>query len=268
MILSNIISKTFGKIANTKFPKFIQKFINFSYTKLMSVDLSEFQNIDEFNSLNELFTRSLIKPREFDLSENSIISPVDSFVTEMGKLNEEKLLQIKGMEYSVEKLLTKDITYLSRVLNGNYANFYLSPKDYHRYHIPCDLEIKKVIHIAGKLYPVNFRYLRKKLNLFIENERVVIEALTKDKKVIYLVLVGALNVGKMILSFEPKIKTNTEADKVKIYNYENLFLKKGESFGYFEMGSTIVAIFEKDLIELEDIKNRNVKFGDLIAKFK
>lgn len=266
MILTNLISKLFGKFANTSFPTFLQNLINLSYVKLMKVDLSEFDNYKSYKSLNRLFTRELKQNREFSLDEKVFISPVDSYVTEAGKLNSDKLLQIKGMEYSVVELLTKDINYLSRVVDGEYINFYLSPKDYHRYHLPCDLEIKKVIHIAGKLYPVNFRYLNKKLNLFIENERVVIEALTKEGKAIYLVLVGALNVGKMLVTFEPKVNTNSEAGRVKIYNYDNLHLKKGECFGYFEMGSTIVAIFEKSSVELEDIKNRSVKFGEKIAK--
>ncbi len=267
MIFTNTISRLFGKFADTNFPKPIQNFINYSYVKLMKLDLSEFDKIQNYHSLNELFTRKLLKKRKFNNNKKVLISPVDSYITECGKLNADKLLQIKGMEYSAKELLSKDVNFLDRVIDGNYINFYLSPKDYHRYHLPCDLEIKKVIHITGKLYPVNLKYLNKKLNLFIENERVIIEALTPNNKVIYLVLVGALNVGKMVVSFEPKIESNINANEVKIYEFNNLNLKKGECFGYFKMGSTIVAIFEKNSINIKDIKNKNIKFAQEIANF-
>jgi phosphatidylserine decarboxylase len=170
------------------------------------------------------------------------------------------------MPYSVSELLTEKSNYIQKIKNGTFVNLYLSPKDYHRYHMPMDLEIKQVIHKSGKLYPVNFTYLNKQLNLFCENERVIIEAITNDEKIIYIVLVGALNVGKMRITFEPKIETNSEADKTLVYSYENLKLKKGECFGNFEMGSTILMFFEKDFIQLEDIQDKKIKFTDNIGK--
>lgn len=264
MIFSNSISKLFGAVADKKFPKFIQNRINRSYVKLMGVDLSEFKS--EYDSLNELFTRELQREREFDKSENIFISPVDSYITESNRLDLDRALQIKGRDYSIKELLSDRVNYLDRVLDGEYINFYLSPKDYHRYHIPIDLKVKKVIHIAGKLYPVNLKYLNKVPNLFIENERVILECISNSGKVLYLVLVGALNVGAMTLSFESRVQTNREPNSVNIFEYENLELKKGECFGYFQMGSTVVALFERGSFKPEqNLTNSSVKFGDSLG---
>ncbi len=264
-VLTNIISNGFGKFANHRFHPLLQKFINNSYVKFLKLDMSEFKNPSEYKSLNELFTRELIKKRKIDLDEKVVISPTDSLITECGKLKKDRLLQIKGMEYSVNSLLL-ECKNRKKVYDGDFINFYLSPRDYHRYHMPYDLKIKRVVHIPGKLYPVNLRFLRKKLNLFVENERVVLECLTKDKKTVYIVLVGALNVGKMSLVFEKRIQTNQDRE-VRVFEYENLWMKKGELLGYFNMGSTVVLLFEKDSVKLDVEPNRYVKFGQKVATF-
>lgn len=268
MILGNIISKVFGLIANTRFPKPIQSVLNGLYANSFGLDLSEFKNSNQYSSLNELFTRELIINRVFNTDDKIIISPCDSFITESGKLRYLTSLQIKDMPYRVDELLTSSANFIDRIHDGDFINMYLSPKDYHRYHMPMDLTIKRVIHKTGKLYPVNFKYLNKQFNLFCENERVIIEALSSSGKVVYIVLVGALNVGKMRLSFEPKVITNSVANETFVYDYEELKLKKGEAFGNFEMGSTILLFFERDSVELLNIKNKKIKFTDEIAKVK
>ena len=176
MHITNLLSQYFGKFAKKEFPRPIQELINGSYTKFMKLDLKEFKNSKHYKSLNELFTRDLIIKREIDSSKDIFISPTDSLITECGKLKNDTALQIKGMEYSVEELLTyycRDN--FSKLENGEFMNFYLSPRDYHRYHAPVDFKLKKLIHVPGKLYPVNLKYLNKELELFVQNERVVLE---------------------------------------------------------------------------------------------
>ncbi|MDD3476834.1 MAG: archaetidylserine decarboxylase, partial [Sulfurimonas sp.] len=152
--------------------------------------------------------------------------------------------------------------------NGTFINFYLSPKDYHRYHIPTNLKVLKAVHIPGKFFPVNIPSLKKRVNLFIENERVVLLCESASKKRFYIVLVSALNVGVMQVSFEPKIKTNADAQKSSVYNYENLYLNKGDDFGCFEMGSTIVILAQKEMLELSVKAGEDVKYAQNIAKLK
>lgn len=265
MLLSNAISRLFGKFAQAEFPFFMQKIINNFYVKLMKLDMSEFNDPSEYKTLNQLFTRALRESRIFSYG---VLSPVDAFVSKVGKVENDTIFQIKGMEYSLSEMLTHNYSHLAKKLeDGDYANFYLSPKDYHRYHMPCDMRIKSVTHVPGKLYPVNFKYLQKVPNLFIENERVIVEG-EVDGKLIFLVLVGALNVGQMVINFEKDIHTNKKTDHIRKYSYTDLSLKKGDEFGYFKMGSTIVMISEKDLLQLDIYESSKVRFGDKIADFK
>ena len=267
MHISNLISQNFGKFAKKEFPSFFQKIINGTYVKLMKLNMSEFKNAKHYKSLNALFTRELIIKREIDETKNVIISPTDSLITECGKLQNDTALQIKGMAYSVEELLTYNCTSnFEKIKDGSFMNFYLSPKDYHRYHSPVDFKLKKLIHVPGKLYPVNLKYLNKEVELFVQNERVVLEC-EKDGKIFYMVFVGALNVGQMVFEFEPRVETNKDTKEIKVYTYENIEISKADCLGYFKMGSTVVMIWEKDFVVLENLLNQNVKFGQKIAKY-
>ena len=268
MVKTSVISKLFGLFASAKFPKFIQNIINKNYVNLMKVDMSDFKNISTYDSLNALFTRKLVVKRDFNKDENNFISPCDGFITECGTISFGLALQIKGFSYSVRELLGNKIREQSKdkLENGKFINFYLSPKDYHRYHSPIDMQIKKVIHIPGALYPVNLKWLNKVPNLFIENERVVLECETSDKKLFYMVFVGALNVGKMSFVFDERIQTNSKKRYITYYEYGDTFIKKGAELGTFEMGSTIVMFFEKDFINLTCKLEHNIKFGDEIAR--
>jgi phosphatidylserine decarboxylase len=266
---TSLLSQGFGKFASHEFKPWLQKFINRSYVSLMGLDMSEFKQPEEYATLNALFTRSLVRPREFSRDAKDFISPCDSLVSECGRLKDDHALQIKGMSYSVKELLTDEIAAenLEKLQEGTFINFYLSPKDYHRYHMPCDLRINRAIHVPGKLYPVNMPALKNIKNLFIENERVVIEAVTPEGKLMYLVLVGALNVGKMQVSFEPRLVTNDADAYKRPYEFKELSLKKGDNFGCFEMGSTIVIITEKETLDLHVKAGQNVRFTQNIATF-
>ena len=260
MIWTNGISRVFGRFASKEFSKPIQKIINKGYVKFLGLDMSEFQPPENYKTLNKLFTRDLQKKREFSKLDKDFIAPADSLVTEFGSIKDGLALQIKGMEYKVSELLGETLE------SGDFINFYLSPKDYHHYHLPYSATIKKATHFTGKLYPVNLKYLNKQVNLFIENERVVLKCETQNGKTFYMVLVGALNVGEMVLNFEPKIETNKKADEVKTYEYENLTLEKGDDLGFFKMGSTVLILAEKDFFKPKVTEFEKVKFGQIVAE--
>ena len=265
MHITNLISQYFGKLAKTEFPSFIQSIINNGYVKFLKLDMSEFRQPKHYKSLNDLFTRELAIQRQIDEDIKAVISPADSFVTACGKINHDTLLQIKGMEYSIDELLTYHVSNnIERIYNGSFMNFYLSPKDYHRYHAPCDCHIKKLIHVPGKLYPVNIPYLNKELDLFCQNERVILECIDKAGQLFYMVFVGALNVGQMVFEFESAVETNTDAREIKVYEYEHLSVSKGDCLGYFKMGSTVVMLWEKGSIVIQDLLNKKVAFGEKI----
>jgi len=262
LYLSNVISRIFGKFANYSFPYKIQLFINKAYVKIFKIDMSEFEDIKSYKSLNKLFTRKLKKNR---FLQDGFISPSDSKISAIGDIKEDIAFQIKGMYYSIDELLQNFSHSEKEILkNGKFITFYLSPKDYHRYHAPIDMKITKTVHIPGLLLPVNKTSLLKNCNLFIKNERVICKCEDKNQNIFYLVFVGALNVGKIIIEKLPEISTNT-AGMNKIYEQEIEF-KKGEELGRFEMGSTIVALFPQNFLEFTTKLDDSVRFGEKIAR--
>lgn len=264
---TSIISRVFGRFASHEFSPAIQSIINNSYVKLMGLDMSRFDEPSIYITLNKLFTRSFMIAPQIDTSKESIISPVDALITDFGKINNNQAYQIKGMSYSTKELLGENYSAIAdKIIDGDFANFYLSPKDYHRYHAPIDIIIKSATHIPGKLYPVNMPLLKNKLNLFIENERVILECETVNGKLLFLVLVGALNVGKMVFSFDETIQTNMKSQETTKHTYKDLKINKGYLLGWFEMGSTIVILSEKDAINYSNLKiNQHIIFGDKIG---
>ncbi len=267
--ITSLISQYFGRFASSEFPTWFQRIVNKSYVKLMKLDMSEFYHPNRYKSLNALFTRKLRNDRYYSLDADDFISPCDSWISELGDIENTDALQIKGMSYDFHEVLGENFTSEEKevINNGKFINFYLSPRDYHRYHIPTNLKVLKAVHIPGKFYPVNLKSLNTRINLFSENERVVILCETTQNKRFYMVLVSALNVGVMNVSFEPKIKTNADATNQQVFEYKDLYLNKGDDFGCFEMGSTIVVLAQKDMLDISGLKqNDNVKYGQTIAR--
>lgn len=260
MNLSNKFSRLFGRFASYEFPSFLQNLINNVYVKIFDIDLSEFAPASSYASLNALFTRALTSERTINPNPIVLIAPCDSLITQMGKSTQKNALQIKGMEYSIEELLGQKLD-----REFYYINFYLSPKDYHRYHAPCDMEICEVRYFGGELLPVNLPSLQKNQSLFVRNERVVVVAKTSSHKWIYFVAVGALNVGSMVMHFEGRIQSNAKSHNI-CYTYRTpIGIKKGEELGMFKMGSTIVLFMEQMIPDINI--NQKVKFAQDLGTY-
>ncbi|MDF1875091.1 phosphatidylserine decarboxylase [Sulfurimonas sp. SAG-AH-194-I05] len=266
--ITSLISQNFGKFASKEFSPWFQKIVNNVYVGLMGLDMNEFHAPHMYKSLNALFTRHLREDRMFSLDGSDFIAPCDSLISECGTMTEDYALQIKGMRYKCDDFIGSEFTQEEKnvVHNGTFLNFYLSPKDYHRYHMPTNLKVLKAVHIPGKFYPVNMPSLRKRLNLFIENERVVLHCESTSGKRFFMVLVSALNVGVMQVSFAPQIQTNAVATNPQAYDFTDMYLDKGMDFGCFEMGSTIIVIAQKEMLDLRVKAGDDVKYGQTIAK--
>jgi phosphatidylserine decarboxylase len=205
---------------------------------LFSLDLSECAPIESYRNLQELFTRKLNIPRT-NKKPGKFISPVDGVVRQFGQLDN-TLLRIKGKKYDLKTLTGED-----DVPNGEFINLYLSPKNYHRFHAPCDIKILNKTLIPGKLYPVNslFQWLK----VYTKNKRVVLKCQTKNKKLMYLVFVGAMNVGNIIVHTQNKFR-------------------QGDEIGYFELGSSVIIITEENTLDFCDLKiNQQIRYGDEIG---
>jgi phosphatidylserine decarboxylase len=265
--VTSAISAAFGRFASKPFAPKTQQFINHTYVKLMGLDMAEFNAPESYATLNKLFTRALEKPRPLPEDEDVLISGVDALITDAGTIKEGKAYQIKGMEYEIDALFGRYHAGLAeKVEGGEYINFYLSPKDYHRYHMPMRLKVNALTHIPGKCIPVNIPALRYKKDLFIENERVVMACEDEKGRTHVLVLVAALNVGKMVVTFEEKIQTNSQIREAVHYTYDDMWLDRGALFGWFEMGSTILTFSQKGSITPQVKINQKVKFTDPVGR--
>lgn len=240
----------------------MQYAINRFYVDYFKINLYEFDSLESYPTLNALFTRSLTKKRVLQTKPFNIISPTDSLITESGRITQQTALQIKGKSYKVKDLLGEDCDFNAY----SFLNLYLSPRDYHHYHAPCDLEILEAHYFSGKLLPVNHASLNKNDNLFVQNERVVLKMRCfYNQSIMYYVTVGALNVGKMQFIFDKSIQTNAKNGDC-VYKYKKpIKLNAGDEVGFFEMGSTIVLIAKANWSVMSGC---NVKMGNEIGTLK
>ncbi len=302
--MRSFISRIFGVIAAVKFPKFIQNFINRKYVEFFKIDMSEFDPPQSYASLNALFTRRLLRPREISADERAFISPSDGVIFESGCCADLRAFSVKGCEYSLSELLGRTFTANesgatysasgvraeiysdessasretsaedaqggenTKGVNLSYANIYLSPRDYHHYHAPCDLSVLQALYIPADLYSVAKKFLLKIPNLYAKNERVILKCKMPSGGILWMVFVGALNVGKMRFDFDARIQTNACASRAEaLYEYENLKFKKGDHLGNFELGSTIVLVAQSEFLKFEISADTSVKFGQKIVEF-
>jgi phosphatidylserine decarboxylase len=258
---TNAVSRLVGRFADTKFPRPLQRLINVAYAKPVGVDLTEFAPIDTYASLNELFTRRLVNPRRFDADVDTLISPADAGVQGYGRLRGDKLLQVKGIDYSVRELLTDLTRHLDAAIDGAYISLYLSPRAYHGYHAPATLHVERLIHIPGLLWPVNNLATTRVRGLFARNERVVLEGRRLSGQKFWMVFVGATNVGSITIQFEPALHTNIGSRDVRVYETART-VKKGEYLGAFRMGSSILLLAETRAAAPASLGMSQIRFGD------
>jgi phosphatidylserine decarboxylase len=232
-----------GCVANVKNPRLknyiIQRFIT-KYQVNMSEALIE--DPSSYACFNDFFIRHL-KPESRPLAQADIVSPVDGCVSEIGTINEGQLLQAKGRYYSVEELLACDKNIADQYTQGRFATLYLSPKDYHRIHMPLDAELKSMTYIPGALFSVQPTTARVVPKLFARNERLVVFYDTKVGPMA-MVLVGATIVGAIGTSWHGDLQRS----KTKIsFDYSKdsplQMMSKGDEMGYFKLGSTVVLLF-------------------------
>lgn len=256
------ISFLTGKLVSVRFPWPISLWLTSWFASRYNINLQEAEKpISEYKSIQNLFTRKL-KPGLRPIGEGPIVHPVDSMLTQVQKVEAETLIQAKGHRFNLNSFLANDKAF-ELFKNGHALTYYLCPTDYHRVHSPVDGEIVKVHYLPGKLWPVNNWSVQNIKELFSVNERVVIWIKTDVGMVAY-VMVGATNVGKMTLSFDPDIVTNQSMFKSfplkKSYD-PRIQIKKGDELGIFNMGSTVIVLYENGLINKEINYPQQTQFG-------
>ncbi len=218
-----------------------------SIIKIYDVDMKDAIVSDptDYPTFNHFFTRQLkSNARPITQESKGIASPVDGKVSQLGKIDKNKLFQAKGHSFTVEKLLG-DKELAEKFIDGEFATLYLSPKDYHRIHAPLTGKLRQMIHIPGKLFSVNGVTTEHVPELFARNERVVTVFDTETQPFV-AVLVGAIFVSSMETVWAGTI-TPPGGKTVRKWDYDNDFtLNKGDELGRFNMGSTVILLFPKD----------------------
>lgn len=219
------------------------------FAKQYRVDLSEAEQPDlkAYEHFNAFFTRAL-KPGARPIAEqaDALVSPVDGTVSQACPIEEGRIFQAKGHHYTVEELLGGDKLLAERFNNGIFTTIYLSPRDYHRIHMPFAGRLRKMLHIPGRLFSVNPATTRVVKGLFARNERVV-SLFDTDFGPLAVVKVGAVNVGSIETVWAGQV-TPPAGRIVRSWNYEDedITLAKGEELGRFNMGSTVILLLPPD----------------------
>jgi phosphatidylserine decarboxylase len=243
------ITSLAGKLAHRKFGTTTTKFIAW-FVKRYHVNMNEAANPDiaSYPTFNLFFTRPL-KAGARPLAEAKWICPVDGAISQFGQIEKDQIFQAKGHSYSTSDLLGSNQALAKQFENGTFACLYLSPKDYHRIHMPCDGQLISMTYVPGKLFSVNPLTAQHVAGLFARNERVVCEFYSAKHGRFIMVLVGATIVGSMATvwhSAKDGIINPPRTKKIREWRYEDqaIFLKQGEEMGRFLLGSTVVMLFE------------------------
>jgi phosphatidylserine decarboxylase len=220
------------------------------FVRRYGVNMAEAANPDigSYPSFNEFFTRPL-KPEARPLAKADFICPVDGAISQFGAIERDRIFQAKGHDYSVKALVGGDSALAGQFEDGSFATLYLSPKDYHRIHMPCAGRLRRMIHVPGDLFSVNPVTARGVPGLFARNERVVC-VFEGDAGSFVMVLVGATIVGSMATVWHGVVNPPRPGHvREWRYDHEHRRFAQGEEMGRFLLGSTVVMLFPKSTLE-------------------
>ncbi|MFC1479432.1 archaetidylserine decarboxylase [Planctomycetota bacterium] len=245
-------------------PAFVKNVFIKLLVKLYNINTSEIEkDVFDYSCLGDFFIRRLKSDaRPVAGDENTVVSPVDGRIVICGSVNEDTVLTVKGSAYSIEDLIGDRDT-AEQFRQGSFAVIHLRPFDYHRIHMPCTGRLTGHGFFRGRLLPVHEKGLRAFKNLYIQNKRRI--TVCKGKCGTFaLIKVGAFNVGRIPVEYD--IPENPSGFSPISSGKE---FQKGEEIARFELGSTVILLFEKDGVKLEDLKeNQEVKMGEKIGRIK
>jgi phosphatidylserine decarboxylase len=264
----NALSRAAGALAGVRAPGPLQRGFMRAFAARYRIDLGECDGLDTFQTFGQFFARPL-KPglRPVAPGEEVVVSPVDGVVSEAGLAEGGRLIQAKGLDYRAADLLA-DPAAAARLSGGAYATLYLSPRDYHRIHFPLSGKVAGWRYVPGQLWPVSPASVRTLPNLFCGNERLV-TLLESPLGLCAVVAVGATVVGRVRAAYDPAIPpTNLRGARPQARDYDApIAVSKGQELGAFEMGSTVILLFEKGRVALRPLvaPGARVRVGQAIG---
>ena len=266
------LTRTAGWLAEQKWGA-VTHFIIKLFAKKYQVNLAEAEKTSpsDYSTFNEFFIRPLkADARPIIADEKALCLPADGRISELGTISQHQLMQAKGHHFSLETLLANDLELAEKFKDGQFVTTYLSPRDYHRVHMPCDATLRKMIYVPGELFSVNPFLAEHVPNLFARNERVICEFETAFGPMVQI-LVGATITASMSTVWAGVINP-PRAKKVTVYHYLTegetaVHLKKGQEMGAFQLGSTVINLFPKDAVKLAETLSAGIptKMGEALA---
>jgi phosphatidylserine decarboxylase len=250
----HLISRLAGKFAAAECGRVTTRAIE-AFIKNYNINMSEakLKNAEDFKTFNDFFTRELEEgARPIDKDETTLCYPVDGAISQQGDIEDGRLIQAKGFDYSLETLLGGSYNTAKPFQGGKFSCIYLAPKDYHRIHMPMAATLREMIFVPGDLFSVNPLTANSVPNLFSRNERVVAIFDTKAGP-IAMVLVGATIVASIETTWAGTI-TSPKKKGIFRENYpadgaDAITFEKGDEMGRFKLGSTVVSTFAPNMIE-------------------
>lgn len=257
------LSRVVGKIAASENPV-VKTAVISAFKAKYGIDMSiaEQTNALKFKSFNDFFTRGLrTGVRAVDADQGSIVSPADGAISQLGKIKNGDVFQAKGQKFTVENLIA-DPQLAQPFKNGEFATVYLSPRDYHRVHMPFAGTLTETLYVPGELFSVNQTTAENIPGLFARNERMVCLFDTELGRMA-VVLVGAMIVAGIETVATGKVKPSGRIE----LNQHNLFLEKGAELGRFYLGSTAVILFEENKMQWDEKfkANSTVLMGEALG---
>lgn len=262
----NMISRIAGRLTQAKWSKYLIKpYINFYHINQQEAE----KPVEDYRHLKDFFTRKL-KPgmRPVNRSIHSVVSPVDGTLSQIGQIEDGHLIQAKGITYTLDAFLNHDETMINRFKNGTFLTIYLSPKDYHRVHVPLDGEVVQTTYVPGKLFPVNEWGVQRVPGLFTQNERLISYLETKAGTV-GIAKVGAFIVGSVKVAYSQDT-TNVKKGTAYSTTWEKpTSYAKGDELGLFRFGSTVILLFEPGALKLhgEIVVGKSIKMGEKVGVY-
>jgi phosphatidylserine decarboxylase len=256
-----------GRVAGAQGGRFTSRLIRW-FVQRYDVNMEEALNPDmaSYPSFNEFFTRALCEGAR-PLADADFICPVDGAISQFGTIEHDQIFQAKGHRYSTTALVGGDSALAARFEHGSFATLYLSPRDYHRIHMPCDGRLMRMIYVPGALFSVNPTTARGVPGLFARNERVVCVFESAHGPFV-LTLVGATIVGSMATVWHGVVNP-PRSQTVREWRYDDqeIVLKKGEEMGRFLLGSTVVMVFPRGVLEFnpEWTATRAIRMGEAMG---
>lgn len=268
----NLITRLVGKMAAAKLGFLTRGMIKL-FIRQYKVEMGEAKNSDpeSYPTFNDFFVRELKEgARPINEDINVISFPVDGCVSQAGSIEKGRLIQAKGQTFDACELLGGDAQLAQEFADGDFATLYLSPRDYHRVHMPCDGTLRQMIYVPGSLFSVNPMTAENVPNLFARNERVVCIFDTEFGPMAQ-VLVGATIVGSIETVWQGTITPPT-GESIRRWDHpaqgeSAIFLQKGEEMGRFKLGSTVINLFPKGALHFDEsiCVGKAIRMGEVYA---